>query len=101
MEEFLRLAEKIRNNISILKRDGGNVADCEKKVNELETDFAKEPGFEILTTLRQLNLNIIKKNLENLQEHGVPSVERDQHELIPWQRRKQPGYVPARFVQVK
>lgn len=64
--EFSRLAEKTRNNISILKRDGGSVADYEKKVNELETDFAKEPSFEILTTLRQLNLDIIKKNLENL-----------------------------------
>lgn len=63
---FSGLADETRKNISILKRDGGHVADYEKKVNELETDFAKAPSFDILSTLRELNGEVIKKNLENL-----------------------------------
>ncbi|MCD8060925.1 MAG: hypothetical protein LUE13_01070 [Akkermansiaceae bacterium] len=63
---FSRLADETRKNISILKMDGGNVADYEKEVNKLETDFAETPSFEILATLRELNRKIIKKNLENL-----------------------------------
>lgn len=65
-KEFSRLADKTRKNISILKGDGDHVADYEKKVKELETVFAEAPSFEILSALRKLNLEIIKKNLENL-----------------------------------
>lgn len=42
------------------------MADYEKKMNELETDFAEAPSFEILGALRKLNMEIIRKNLENL-----------------------------------
>lgn len=63
---FSGLADNTRENISILKRDGGSVADYEKKMNELETDFAEAPSFEILGALRKLNMEIIRKNLENL-----------------------------------
>ncbi|MEI3558936.1 MAG: hypothetical protein V8Q21_07235 [Akkermansia muciniphila] len=63
---FSKLADETRKNISILKRDGGHVADYEKKVNELETDFAEAPGFEIPAALRELNTQITKKYLENL-----------------------------------
>lgn len=63
---FSRLADETRKNISILKRDGGNVADYEKKLKELETGFAEAPSFEVLLSLRKLNMEIIKKNLENL-----------------------------------
>lgn len=63
---FSQLADETRKNISVLKKDGGHVADYEKKVTELETDFAEAPSFEILDALRKLNREIIKKNLENL-----------------------------------
>lgn len=65
-KEFSRLADEIRKNISILKRDGGHVADYEQNMKELETGFAQTPSFEILDHLRKLNREIIKKNLENL-----------------------------------
>lgn len=63
---FSKLADEIRKNISILKRNGGHVADYEKKMKELETDFSKAPSFEILAALRELNTQITKKYLENL-----------------------------------
>lgn len=65
-KEFSSLADETRKNISLLKRDGGHVVDYEKNVKELETGFAEAPSFDILDTLRKLNREIIKKNLENL-----------------------------------
>ena len=56
----------VRAGDTILKEDGGHAADYEKRVNELETDFAEAPSFETLAALRKLNTEIIKKNLENL-----------------------------------
>lgn len=35
-------------------------------MNELETDFAEAPSFEILASLRELNTQITNKYLENL-----------------------------------
>ena len=63
---FSELADETRKNISILKEDGGHAADYEKRVNELETDFAEAPSFEILASLRELNTQITNKYLENL-----------------------------------
>ena len=56
----------VRAGDTILKEDGGHAADYEKRVNELETDFAEAPSFEILASLRELNTQITNKYLENL-----------------------------------
>ena len=56
----------VRAGDTILKEDGGHAADYEKKMNELETDFAEAPSFEILASLRELNTQITNKYLENL-----------------------------------